>query len=71
MKQVGLVLKAATTIALLAYAFSRIELSHPLQRLMEANFWMLMAGLLVLGLQPLIGALRWWLTQALAGWMLA
>jgi uncharacterized protein (TIRG00374 family) len=61
LKQVGLVIKIVITISLLAYAFSRIELSHPVQRLMEANFWMLLAGLLVLGLQPLIGALRWWL----------
>jgi uncharacterized membrane protein YbhN (UPF0104 family) len=67
LKQIGLMIKIAITVALLAYAFSRIELSHPVQRFFEANSWMLIAGLLVLGLQPLIGALRWWLVLVSLG----
>jgi len=54
-------LKVLVTAGLLAWLFSRLDLSSLRAQLAQGNLRLLLAGTAVLAVQPLLGALRWWI----------
>ncbi len=55
------VLKVLVTVGLLAWLFSRLDFASLQQQLVQSNLSLLLAGTAVLAVQPLLGALRWWI----------